>query len=100
MGLTNEPTSFYQFYERELGRNIVRNLIRRNKEKYHAGGAYRLIVDIPSHVDSDTFYRDERLCTCVGTYEHWALFEYISPFTGNICKRGYRWEDIEEARCG
>ena len=73
---------------------IIQRLIAQRKEYFKVGKNYRLLVNIPTSVLGNNTRKEVRNCTCAGVYEHWVLFTYISPYTGNICKRGYRWSDI------
>lgn len=84
------------YVNRERDRGIAKRIIEARKKRFEVGKAYRLMCDIPVHVDSDIVRWEERLCTCIGTYEHWALFEYVSPYSGHLCRRGYQWLDIRE----
>ena len=65
------------------------------KDVIQVDAIYRLFIQIPDGVADRTFHTESRVVTCLGKYEHWALFGYISPYSGNPCRRGLRYEDIK-----
>ena len=78
-------------------KDIARRIIEKRRERYQVGGVYFLMVEIPNGTgNSDGTHPEIRECTCTFKNDHWALFEYISPYTGNLMRRGYRYLDIVE----
>lgn len=90
--------NFVGYVNRERDRNRARNIIEDRKKYFEAGKPYRILCDIPEHVDSDSVRWEERLCTCIGVYKYGALFEYVSPYSGHLCRRWYRYLDIKEVK--
>ena len=59
----NRRQNIVGIVNRERDKSKTQNIIEARKKHFEAGRAYRIMCDIPEHVDSDVFRWEERLCT-------------------------------------